>query len=246
MNVIDDNRWSRGFGALRELTPRPRAILAVSAHWYTDGSFVTADAHPRTIHDFAGFPQPLYEIQYPALGDAALAGRVRDLVGDDRVAPSMDWGLDHGTWSVLIRMYPDADVPVVQLSVDKNLPPTAHLEIGRTLAPLRDERVLILASGNITHNLRDAFSRMRTGSVEVPDWAERFDAAVASAIMAGDASRLLGLWPDNADGRLAHPTPDHWLPLLYAQGASSGDDGIVFPIEGFDLGSLSMRSIVYR
>jgi 4,5-DOPA dioxygenase extradiol len=245
MNVVERNRWSRGFESLRAFCAEPSSILAVSAHWYVDGSFVTGEEAPRTIHDFSGFPQSLYEVDYPVAGDPALAARVRDRLGSDRVGISTDWGLDHGTWSVLRWMYPDANIPVVQLSIDRWLEPRAHLELGRNLLPLRDEGVLILASGNVTHNLRDAFSRMRSGATGTPAWARRFDRATIEAVSAGDTDGLLALWPDSADAALAHPTPDHWLPLLYAHGASMAEDRIRIPIEGFDLGSLSMRSIVY-
>jgi len=245
MNVIEENRWSRGFESLRAFCPEPRAILAISAHWYVDGTFVTGDAAPRTIHDFSGFPQPLYEIEYAAPGDPVLAARVRAVLGEQRVQLSLDWGLDHGAWSVLRWMYPEARVPVVQLSIDRRLAPEAHIELGRALAELRAEGVLILASGNVTHNLRDAFAHMRSGATDTPAWAQRFDAAVAAAVAAHDTERLLALWPDGEAGALAHPTPDHWLPLLYAHGAATPDERVQFPIDGFDLGSLSMRSIVY-
>lgn len=245
MNVIEHNRWSRGFEALRAFCPEPQAILAISAHWYVEGTFVTADAAPRTIHDFSGFPQPLYDIEYAAPGDPALARHVCSMLGAERAQLSMDWGLDHGAWSVLRWMFPDARVPVVQLSIDRRLAPDAHVDLGRTLASLRDEGVLILASGNVTHNLRDAFARMRSAATDTPAWAQRFDAAVAAAVTAHDTAGLLALWPDGEAGALAHPTPDHWLPLLYAHGAATPDDRVQFTIEGFDLGSLSMRSIVY-
>jgi len=245
MNVIEDNRWSRGFARLRTLVPKPRAILAISAHWFVDGICLSADDAPRTIHDFSAFPAPLYEIDYPASGDRDLAERARAFIGGERAELSTDWGLDHGTWSVLRWMYPEADIPVVQLSVHRRLEPRAHLEIGRAIAQLRDDDVLILARGNITHNLRDAFERMRAGSGATPDWAQRFDLAVAQALVQRDTERLLTLWPDSDDGRRCHPTPDHWLPVLYAYGASESDDNAQFPIDGFDLGSLSMRSVIF-
>lgn len=245
MNLIEHNAWSRGFESLSAYSPEPRAVLAISAHWYVDGSFVTGDAAPRTIHDFSGFPQALYEIDYPAPGNPDLAQRIAAQLGAQRVQVSVDWGLDHGTWSVLRWMYPQANIPIVQLSIDRRLPPPAHVELGAALSPLRDDGVLILASGNLTHNLRDAFMRMKSGQTDTPDWARRFDEAAAAAVAARDTQGLLALWPDSADGTRAHPTPDHWLPLLYAHGASSPDEPIQWPIEGFDLGSLSMRSIVY-
>jgi len=241
MNAIEDNIWSRGFQKLAGLFPRPTAVLAVSAHWYVEGTLVTAEARPRTIHDFGGFPQELYEVQYAAPGDAALARRVQLLTG---AAPSNDWGLDHGTWSVLVHMLPQAEVPVVQLSIDGRLPPAAHLELGRALQPLREEGVLILGSGNVTHNLRHAFTAFRKGDTSTPEWAARFDAQVQEASEQHDAAALARL-AGTADGRLAHPTPDHYFPLLYAAGASDERDAVRFPIEGFDMGSLSMRSILF-
>ena len=243
LNAIDDNVWSRAFRALGTELAKPRAILAVSAHWYTRGTFVTANALPETIHDFGGFPEPLYEVHYPAPGDPALADRVVRLLGPDLASTRMDWGLDHGTWSVLIHMRPGADCPVVQLSIDGQLSPDDHLALGRALTPLRDEGVMILASGNIVHNLRDAFSRMRLGEEATPGWAKDFDAAVVSALDHRDAAGLARLI-ETDEGRKAHPTPDHYVPLLYAAGAA-GDDPASYPITGFDLGSLSMRSVVF-
>lgn len=239
VNALEDNRWSRGFAALADGLEKPRAILAVSAHWWLDGTLLTADERPRTIHDFSGFPDPLYEIEYPAPGSPGLAAQLAGLL--EGAVPSHDWGLDHGTWSVLKWMYPEADVPVVQLSMDRRLPPGEHLELGRRLAPLRDEGVLIFGSGNIVHNLHDAFSRMRAGNRDTPGWAERFDGRIRDALQSHDNPDLLAAWPDSEDGRRSHPTPDHWLPLLYCAGAADRHDEVSFPVEGFDWGSLSMR-----
>lgn len=245
MNVIEDNRWSRGFASLAGLVPRPSAILAVSAHWFVDGTFLTADARPRTIHDFHGFPRALYEIEYRAPGKVDLAARVRRLLGAERAALSSDWGLDHGTWSVLRWIFPDADVPVVQLSIDRRLGPKQHLELGRSLGELRREGVLILGSGNVVHNLRDAIGRMGAGRTETPAWARRFDGAVADAVEQHDTRGLVELWPGSEDAQAAHPSPDHFLPLVYACAAADGDDRVRFPTEGFDLGSISMRNIIW-
>jgi len=239
MNLIEDNAWSRGFRALGTSLPRPRAILAVSAHWFVDGTFLTAEPRPKTIHDFGGFPPALYELQYPAPGRPELAERVRGLLD---AGLRTDWGLDHGAWSVLRWMYPEADIPVVQLSVDRRLAPKEHLRLGRSLAPLRHEGVLILASGNLTHNLRDAFGRMRSGSSDTPDWAARFDRSVAAMLEQRDDAALLRA-AETDDGRAAHPSPDHWLPLMYAYGASAEGDALGFSSEGFDLGSISMRNV---
>jgi 4,5-DOPA dioxygenase extradiol len=241
MNGIEDNVWSRGHAALANLVPRPLAILAVSAHWESDGTFTTLDDPPATIHDFGGFPPALYAMRYPARGDRALALRAAELAGGSAADGR---GLDHGTWAVLHRMFPRADVPVVQLSLDVRLDAAGHLAAGRTLAPLREEGVLILASGNLTHDLRDAFARLRSGDPTTPDWAARFDAEAARALESRDEKRLVRAL-ETPDGRRAHPTAEHWLPVLYAFGASDAMDAATFPITGFDLGSLSMRSVLF-
>ena len=241
MNAIEDNRWSRALRDLGASWPRPEAVLAISAHWYIPGTAVTANAHPPTIHDFGGFPRELYEVQYPAPGDPGLAREVAEALGGDSVPLSLEWGLDHGTWSVLCHLFPKADVPVVQVSVDLRAPPMKHVEIGRALAPFRDRGVMIFGTGNVTHNLGDAFRRMHTGDVTTPAWAADFDAAVVRALEAGDSEALARLI-ESAEGRKSHPTPDHYLPLLYVAGACEGE-APTFPIEGFDLGSLSMRSV---
>lgn len=245
LNVIEDNRWSQGFAALRGLVPRPRAILAVSAHWFVAGTYLTGDARPRTIHDFSGFPRALYEIEYRSPGKVELAQRVRALVGEGRAALSSEWGLDHGSWSVLRWMFPEADIPVVQLSIDRRLEPRQHFELARSLAPLREEGVLILGSGNIVHNLPDAFRRMQTGNSETPEWARSFDETVKQATLQHDTRALVELWPGSEYGRMAHPSPDHWLPLLYASAASDERDRVQFSGEAFDLGSISMRNVVW-
>ncbi len=243
MNAIEDNAWSRGFGELARSLPRPRAILAISAHWYIEGTLTTANERPRTIHDFGGFPDELYRVQYPAPGDPDLARRVVRLVGERRASTSAEWGLDHGTWSVLVHLRPAADVPVVQLSIDARLPPTEHLAMGRALAPLRDEAVLVLGSGNVVHNLRHAFGAWRRGDTATPGWARSFDEEVARALSRHDGDALVRAL-ESEEGRISAPTPDHYLPLLYAAGASAADDPVRFPIEGFDMASLSMRSVI--
>lgn len=245
MNVIEDNRWSRGFAALQSQVPRPRAILAISAHWFIDGTYLTGDTNPRTIHDFSGFPRALYSIDYPAPGHVDLAKRIRGMLGEEQATMRTDWGLDHGTWSVLKWMYPEADVPVIQLSINRHLDVRRHYELARSLADLRDEGILILGSGNIVHNLRDAFGRMQTGSTETPPWARSFDAKIAEALFQRDTKSLLAAWPDTDDGRMAHPSPDHWLPLIYAYAATDERDRVRFPTEGFDLGSISMRNVAF-
>ena len=241
MNAIDDNRWSRGFQSLAGLLPEPKAILSISAHWYVPGTFVTGEAQPKTIHDFGGFPDELFQMQYPAPGSAALAERVSKLTG---AQARTDWGLDHGTWSVLHHLRPKADLPVVQLSIDARLPSAAHLALGRKLQPLRDEGVLVFASGNVTHNLRHAFTASQHGDTSTPAWAKSFDEEVTRAIGQHDGAALAAI-ASTPDGRKSHPSPDHYFPLLYAAGAAEADDKVSFPVEGFDMGSLSMRSVIW-
>lgn len=244
MNALEDNVWSRGFRSLGALVPRPRAILAVSAHWYVRGTYVTGNARPETIHDFGGFPAPLHEIDYPAPGDPPLADRVVALLGGERASVRTDWGLDHGAWSVLLHMFPAADVPVVQLSLNARLPPAEHLALGQALAPLREEGVLVMGSGNVTHNLRHAFGSLQSGETATPEWASRFDGDVARACEAHDSAFLAGAVTTD-EGRMCHPTVDHYLPLLYAAGAAGDRGAVRFPVTGFDLASLSMRAVLF-
>lgn len=245
LNALEDNRWSRGFAALANLMTRPKAVLVISAHWFVDGTYLTGASQPRTIYDFHGFPSSLYEIDYPAPGHVDLAHRIQGLLREANAPLDPDWGLDHGTWSVLRWMFPEADVPVIQLSIDRRLPPSRHYALGQSLRALREEGVLIVGSGNVVHNLSDAFRRWRAGNHDTPAWAEQFDRTVAEVLSARDTRTLLSLWPHTENGILAHPTPDHWLPLLYAYGASSSGDAVEFPTIGFDWGSLSMRNVVF-
>ncbi len=246
MNAIDDNRFSRAFTELGRTLEnnfgRPRAILAISAHWETSTTAFSSNAQPPTIHDFGGFPPKLHAVQYPAPGDVALAKRAKALVVDAELSDA--WGLDHGTWSVLKWMAPSATTPVVQMSLRRGLSPPEQIALGRRLSPLRDEGVLILGSGNITHNLPDAFSRLRSVDATTPAWAERFDAAIADALRDRDAEALTTLLASE-DGRVAHPTPEHFSPLLYVFGASDAGEAPDFVVEGFDAGSISMRSVVF-
>ena len=244
MNAIEDNKWSRGFARIAELIPRPAAILCVSAHWYLPGTMVTANDQPKTIHDFGGFPDALYAVEYPAPGEPELADKVAGLLAKYRASKNMEWGLDHGTWSVLRRMYPQADIPVIQLSIDLRKGPAEHLAVGAALAPLRNEGILIMGSGNIVHNLGYAMQAMNDDDLATPDWAAEFDSKVEAALINHDAASLAG-FPGTREGRMAHPTLDHYLPLLYAAGASDENDSVKFPITGFDLGSLSMRAVLF-
>ncbi len=244
MNAIEDNQWSRAFKSLATLLPTPRAILSISAHWFVPGTYLTGNQHPETIHDFGGFPQTLYEMKYPAAGDVDLAGRVVKLIGTKQASLSYDWGIDHGTWSVLHHLYPEADHPVVQLSINTRGGPADHLAIGRALSPLRDEGVLIMGSGNIVHNLWHAMLSFERHDLSTPDWANSFDTDIARAVEQYDADFLVGAL-DTKSGHISHPTPDHYMPLLYAFGASDKSDRVTFPITGFDLSSLSMRAIIF-
>lgn len=242
LNAITDNEWSQGFRALGSALPTPRAIVAISAHWWVPGSNLTGNELPDTIHDFGGFPQALFDVQYRAKGDPALAKRIALLLPHGEVR--LDWGLDHGTWSVLKHLRPHADVPVVQLSLDQRASPEEHVALGARLALLREDGVLIMASGNLVHNLRHAFSAWRTNTLDTPQWASRFDAAVTRTLEQHDGAGLAKLL-STEDGRMAHPTPDHFLPVLYAMGASDRRDAVTFPITGFDMSSLSMRAVQF-
>ena len=243
--AIQDNQWSRGFRGLAALVPRPRAILMVSSHWYTDGTFITGNERPPTIHDFYGFPRELHEVQYPAPGDVELALRVRDLIGENRAELSDDWGFDHGTWMVLRWMYPKAGVPVIQLSIDRNLTVPEHFELAKSLAPLREDDVLIMGSGNVTHNLRDLMTRMQTDDSSTPDWAKNFDERLKEILVTRDTKALLELWPTSDDARRSHPTPDHFLPIVYTYAVTDARDAVTFPVEGFDQ-SISMRAMLFQ
>lgn len=245
MNAILDNKWSQGFKRLGELVPRPKAILAVSAHWYVPGTYLMGNHDPKTIHDFGGFPRELYEVQYPAPGFPGLAEDASSLLAPWKASVRSDWGLDHGTWSVLRHMYPKADIPVVQLSIDGHAPIQAHYDIGQALQPLRDQGVLIVGSGNLVHNLRSAFAKMRAGIDTRETWATDFDERTASHLQNQDRSGLEHACSDTT-GRLAHPSPDHYIPILYAAGAAGQQADVSFPTEGFDMGDISMRSVLFE
>ncbi|MGH8125888.1 MAG: 4,5-DOPA dioxygenase extradiol [Rhodanobacteraceae bacterium] len=241
MNAVQDTVWSRAWSALGKRLPKPRAVLSISAHWYLPGSAATVMARPRTIHDFGGFPRELFEVQYPAPGDPALAHRLQELLAPVPIRADRSWGLDHGTWSVLRHIFPDAGVPVVQLGIDETQAPAFHHELGKQLAPLRDEGVLILGSGNIVHNLHTyAWGRH---PVEPFDWAARFEATVRNLILQGNHQALVDHALLGPDAELSIPTPEHYLPLLYVLGASGQGDAVSFPAEGMDGGSISMLSI---
>jgi 4,5-DOPA dioxygenase extradiol len=239
MNALEHNRYTDAWSAFGASMTKPKAILVVSAHWYVNITAVTAMTMPRTIHDFYGFPQALFDVQYPAPGDPAIAERVVDVVQPTYMGLDEDsWGIDHGTWSVLVHMFPKADVPVLQVSINAELPFDYHFNLGAKLHALREEGILIVASGNVVHNLRLIDWNLPGQGT---NWAHRFDDDTR-AIMTSDASQL-GQVNDHADFRLAVPTPDHFLPLAYVAGLSAAANTPTRTlIDGYEMGSLSMTA----
>lgn len=222
MNALEDNVFTRGWQAAAQRIAKPRAILCVSAHWESRGVYVGAAQAPATIHDFYGFPQALFDVRYPAPGDPALAQRITQLIKSVQVLTTAEYGLDHGAWSVLRIMYPQAEIPVIQFSLDTTQPGAFHYRLGQELGALRDEGVLILGSGNIVHNLR----QFRFNDTTPADWAARGDAIIRSRIESGDHVALMKWSELGADVALGIPSPEHYLPLLYALGAQRKGDKI--------------------
>ena len=238
MNAIEDNEFNHAWEAAARQIAKPKAVLCISAHWETQGTQVTAMQAPRTIHDFYGFPRPLFEKQYPAAGSPALANRIIELVGELKVMPDQSWGLDHGTWSVLCRMYPQADVPVVQLSLDRESKNARHYQLGRELQPLRQEGVLIVGSGNIVHNLR-----MMVWEDTAFDWAVEYDEKVKQWILDGEHESIIHYEKYGKPAMLAVNSAEHYLPLLYILGLKDKDEPISFFADKLWGGSLSMRCV---
>ena len=241
MNALYQNAWTEGWSVIGREVPKPKAILCVSAHWYIPTVAVTAMPQPRTIHDFGGFPRELFEYQYPAPGSPELAARVRELLGGDVYSDDRQWGLDHGTWAVLCHVFPNADIPVVQLSIDENQPAEWHYELAKKLAPLRDEGVLVIGSGNMIHNLHTY--AWGDQSREPFDWALRFEETARGLIMSDDHGPLIDYGSLGKDALLSAPTPDHYLPLLYILALKRDGDEVTFPVGGFDGGSISMTTV---
>ena len=240
MNAIEDNEFCQAWMEAGRSLPRPQAILCISAHWETSGTQVTAMERPRTIHDFGGFPPALYAQQYPAPGSPALAQLVQETVKNVGIGLDASWGLDHGAWSVLTRMFPQADIPVVQLSLDATQPPAFHYALGQALRPLRNRGILIVGSGNIVHNLRAARLDDEHGAY---DWAREFDETARRLIMAGDHQALVNYQRLGQSARLAIPTDEHYLPLLYVLGLQEPDEEVRFFAERIVYYALSMRSL---
>jgi len=238
MNAIEDNEFSRAWEEVGKKLPQPRAILCISAHWETQGTQVTAMEKPRTIHDFYGFPRPLFEVQYPAPGSPDLAQRVCNLVKESTIQPDLTWGLDHGTWSVLCRMYPNANVPVVQLSLDRTIDAAGHYALGQQLKDLRQAGVLILGSGNIVHNLR-----LMVWEDTAFDWAVDYDARVKGWILDGDHESIIHYEKYGSAAMLSVNSAEHYLPLLYILGLKEQDEPVGFFAEKLWGGSLSMRCV---
>lgn len=238
MNAIENNPFTAAWRQAAAQLPRPRAILCISAHWQTGGTAVATTATPTTIHDFYGFPDELYRVSYPAPGAPELAARVTELLGT-AVRSDDDWGLDHGSWSVLRHMFPEAQIPVVQLSLDHRLPPRKHYALARRLQPLREEEVLVLGSGNLVHNL----PLIRWNDPAPYPWAESFDRQAAARIAAGDHDLLIDYPLLGKEATLAVPTNEHYLPLLYALALQRPGEACSFFAEGLVYASLSMRSV---
>ncbi|WP_419172819.1 4,5-DOPA dioxygenase extradiol [Halobacteriovorax sp.] len=247
MNAIESNDFTKSLEKLgkrlRRDYSRPKAVLMISAHWETEGTWVTGMDHPKTIHDFYGFPQELYDVRYPADGNANLADEIAKVIKKPRVnIDEKQWGLDHGTWSVLKHVFPEADIPVVQLSLDRNQSYEYHYELGKKIRFLRDEGVMIMGSGNIVHNLR---MMSREHRYLGHDWAIEFDEWVKDKLLKREDAPLVSDALKTQAGKFSIPTDEHYLPLLYVLGASSKEDKMTFDYEGLELGSLSMRSVRY-
>lgn len=240
MNAIETNPFTEALSRLGAKIPKPKALLVISAHWMTEGTWVLGMDKPKTIHDFYGFPQELFDVRYPAPGSPETAKLVQDTVIDPRVNKDLEmWGFDHGTWSVLRHMYPNADVPVIQMSLDMARPPEYLFSIGRQLSTLRDQGVLILGSGNLVHNLR----RISWETHAKPyDWAVEFDAWTKSRLEARDFSALIKDYHRTEAGRLSIPTMDHYLPVHYILGASDAQDELCFEFEELHNASIAMRT----
>jgi len=243
MNAIEENEFVAGFRNIGKTLPKPVAVLCISAHWETRGTYVTAMGSPRTIHDFGGFPRALYEVQYPAPGSPGLAAETKSLVKKTEVGMDQKWGLDHGAWSVIRHLYPDADVPVIQMSLDYGKAPQYHYELAKELLPLRNRGILIIGSGNMVHNLGmvawDKLNRSGFGY----EWALEASEKMKKYILGGDHRELINYQAQGKSFDLAIPTPEHYLPLLYAMALKKGDEPVSLFNDSAVGGSLTMTSV---
>ncbi len=245
MNAIQNNAFTKTLITMAANLPQPKAILCISAHWLTEGTWVTGMQQPRTIHDFYGFPPELFDIQYPAPGSPEIASLVQSVVTDPSIQTDQEiWGLDHGTWSVLRHMYPNANVPVLQLSINHTRPFEFHYELGKQLRILREKEILIVGSGNIVHNLRKIKWEQ---NAEPYDWAVEFDQWVKDEIEKRNFSKLvMDQVTESKNGKLSIPTTEHYIPLLYVLGASNDKDSLHFDYDGIENASISMRSVRFQ
>ena len=242
MNAIEENDFSKAWIEAGKELPQPRAIICVSAHWITRGTMVTAMDKPRMIYDMYGFPPELYEVRYDAPGSPDLAEQVRRIIKTTEVKDDFEWGLDHGTWSVLNRMFPKANIPVIQMSLDATIRAEKHYEVAAQLKELREEGVLIIGSGNIVHNLRLSMERLRTGDTRPYDWAVEFDAWAKEKIAGRDFQTLVTYEKAGEAGKLSVPTTDHYIPMLYSLGLAGEKEEIQQVYEEVALGGISMRT----
>jgi len=240
MNGIEDNAFSRSWADLGKVLPTPSAVLCISAHWLTDGTYVTAMEHPRTIHDFYGFPSELFQVQYPAPGNPKLAQEIVSTVSTAKVTLDHEWGLDHGTWSVVKQLFPAASIPVLQLSIDYARPAEYHYKLAQELTVLREKGVLIIGSGNMVHNLRMVDWRNANGGY---DWAEEMNELFKEAIQKNDTAKLIDYTKLGAAALMAIPTPDHYYPLIYALGIKRKNESVSFFNDKLAMGSVSMTSV---
>lgn len=243
MNAIEDNEFSQRWHKMGQEIPQPKAVVVISAHWLTRGTFVTAMNQPKTIHDFGGFPQALFDVQYPALGNPELATEIQKMIVNPAVELDHDWGLDHGTWSVVKHMYPNADIPVLQLSIDYHKPAQYHYDLAKQLLNLRKKGVLIIGSGNMVHNLRMvAWDKMNVDNFGY-DWAIEMNNIFKNKILSKDHKALFEYEKLNSAAKLAIPTPDHYYPLIYSLALQTDNDKVEFFNDKLVAGSLTMTSV---
>jgi 4,5-DOPA dioxygenase extradiol len=241
MNAIEDNRYTRGWKEIAEQIPKPESIISISAHWYTKGTKIMNEENPKTIHDMYGFPKELYEILYKVQGNRELAGKVKNLISKQSAFDN-SWGIDHGTWSVLVHMYPERNIPVFQISIDAAAPPEVHYQIGKELKSLRNQGVLLFGSGNIVHNLGLIDWGIEDKGFE---WAYQFDDYIKESIINRNHETVINYLHLEKTAKLAVPTPEHFYPILYILGASDEEDKISVYNDSCVLGSLSMTSYLF-